>query len=173
MRVFFRFVFGLLLLGAGLWLYRQSQDGGQVTFSLPQWNILQNRAAAPAENPYAKLDDSAPTAVPQAPRPSVSLGGEPTPKAPAPTAIPKVPTSRPWESQSAGHSLDGALWLTTARPVGGVKLTLDGQNVPVEQTLPHRFRLPPLAPGKHTLRVLVWDEGSRELLRTEKVFAVK
>lgn len=85
----------------------------------------------------------------------------------------EVPTSRPWESQSAGQSLDGALWLTTAQPVGGVKLTLDGQNVPVEQTLPHRFRLPPLSAGKHTLRVLVWDEESRELLRTEKVFAVK
>lgn len=85
----------------------------------------------------------------------------------------EVPTSRAWGSESAGQSLDGALWLTTAKPIGGVKLTVDGQNVPTEQTLPHRFRLPPLSAGKHTLRVLVWDEQSRELVREERVFAAK
>ena len=85
----------------------------------------------------------------------------------------EVPTSRPWASEGAGRSLDGALWLTAARPIGGLKVTVDGQNVPVEQTLPHRFRVPPLAAGKHTLRVLVWDTERRELLRGERVFAVR
>ena len=85
----------------------------------------------------------------------------------------EVPTARPWGTPDADRTLSGALWLVTARPVGGVGLTVDGANVPVEQTLPYRFRVSPLPAGKHTLRVLVWDDQSRELLRQEQVFAVR
>ena len=84
-----------------------------------------------------------------------------------------MPTARPWGARvEAGHSLSGALWLITARPLGGVKLVLDGREIPVEQTLPHRFTLPPLAPGRHELRVLAWDEESRALLDERRPWRV-
>lgn len=86
----------------------------------------------------------------------------------------EVPTARPWPVRvEADRSLAGALWLVTARPLGGVKLALDGREIAVEQTLPHRFTLPPLAPGRHELRVLAWDEESRALLEERRSFAVE
>ncbi|WP_177183233.1 hypothetical protein [Deinococcus reticulitermitis] len=85
----------------------------------------------------------------------------------------EVPTARPWGARvEAERSLSGALWLVTARPLGGVKLVLDGREIPVEQTLPHRFTLPPLAPGRYELRVLAWDEESRALLDERRPWRV-
>lgn len=75
-------------------------------------------------------------------------------------------------SSGAPHS--GNLWIRTVDTPARVTLTLDGQPVPVGQTLPHAFTLPAdLTPGPHVLTLTVHNRQGEVILTRTSPFSAQ
>ncbi|THF85245.1 hypothetical protein E7T09_17260 [Deinococcus sp. KSM4-11] len=72
------------------------------------------------------------------------------------------------------EALQGALWLKTFEVPTKLTLTLDGQPVPVDTTLPYRFTLPAgLSPGTHTLSITASGRDGKPLVTKVQTFDVQ
>ncbi|GGL02104.1 hypothetical protein [Deinococcus radiotolerans] len=80
-----------------------------------------------------------------------------------------LPTSVP-----GGTPHGGNLWIKTVEAAARVTLTLDGQPVPVGQTLPYAFTLPAtLGPGAHSLTLSVQNRQGAVILTRTSAFNVQ